>query len=235
MRNHLLSRIAAIVLGAAVVGCEGRTSGRLVTGPIGDVSVRVLNALPSSQAVDFLVDGQVAVSGVPLGGASRYVSLPIGTHQLQVRSSATGTTLVSLTRDLTTQGAFSLVPAPGLSQFGALVIADDRTPVVGQARFRVVHAAAAPGPVSVFVTTPTADLGSATPIAPALDFGLASGYISVPPGTYRVRVTLAGSPGQVLLDTGGVTVGSGAVRTLFLTDAPGGGLPTTLSVLADAN
>jgi len=235
MRSRLLWSVTATALATAVVGCEGRTTGTLTTGPTGNVSVRVFNAVSSSQAVDFVVDGQLAASGIPLGGASPFVPLTIGTHRLQVRSSANGTTLVDFTRDLATPGAFSLVPAPGLSQFGALLLADDLTPVAGQARLRVVHAAAAPGPVSVFVTAPVADLGSAAPIVPVLGFGLASAYVSLPPGTYRVRVTRAGSPGEVLLDTDGVTVGSGSVRTLLLTDAPGGGLPTSLSVVADAN
>jgi hypothetical protein len=87
----------------------------------------------------------------------------------------------------------------------------------------------------VYVTSATADLSSATPVIPTLAFGAASGYAAVTPGTYRVRVTPVGVPSTVLLDSGSLTVGSGSVRTLLLTDAPGGGLPTTLSIIADAN
>ena len=70
---------------------------------------------------------------------------------------------------------------------------------------------------------------------PTLSFGAASPYVTVSPGTYRIRVTPAGNPSNVLLDTGNVTVAPGTVRTLLVTDAPGGGLPTTLSIVADAN
>jgi hypothetical protein len=237
MKKLLVSPIAAVIL-AATIGCEGRTSGLLTTGPTGGVRVRVVNALTASQAsartIDFLVDGQVAAVGVGFGAASPYVPMTIGSHRLQIRSTASGTTLIDFTRELST-GAFTLVPAPGLGESGALFIADDPTPSASQARVRVVHAAAAPGPVSVYVTSPTADLASATPVFSTLPFGLASQYVTLPPGTYRVRVTRAGSPGEVLLDTGGVAVGGGAVRTWVLTDAPTGGLPTSLSILSDAN
>jgi hypothetical protein len=194
-----------------------------------------LNALASSQSLSFVVDGQIAASGVGFGGASPYVPLTLGSHRLQAQAAATGTTLVDLTRDLTTEGSFTLVPAAGLSQFGALLVPDEPTTQPGQAKLRLMHLAAAPGPVSVYVTTPTADLSTATPVAPTLAFGTVSAYATIAPGTYRVRVTPVGVPGTVLLDSGSLTVGSGSVRTLLLTDAPGGGLPSTLSVIADVN
>jgi hypothetical protein len=235
MRNRFVTATAGALLTAALMGCEGRTSGFIVAGPSGGARVRVFNAVTSSLSIDFLVDGQVAAANVAFGAPSGYISLPLGSHRLQVRSTTTGTTLLDFTRDFGAQGAFSLIPAPGLSEAGALFIADDPTPVTGQGRVRVVHVAAAPGPVSVYVTSPDVELSSATPAIPALDFGSASSYVNVTPGTYRVRVTQVGNPGNVLLDTGGVIVGDGSVRSLVLTDSPGGGLPTTMSIVSDTN
>jgi hypothetical protein len=189
----------------------------------------------SSPSIDLLVDGQVAASSIAFGAASGYTSVSLGSHRVQVRATGTGTTLLDLTRDFSSEGSFSVIPAAGLSQSGALVITDDPTPITGQGRVRVVHVASAPGAVSVFVTAPDADLSTATPAIPNLQFGAASAYVNVPPGSYRVRVTRAGNTSDVLLDTGGVSVGSGSVRSLVLTDSPGGGLPTTMSIISDAN
>jgi hypothetical protein len=234
MRHRLRSITLAFALAAFAVACEGRTSGFLTTGPIGEARVRLLNAVASSLSVDFLVDGRVVAPAIPLGGASPYVPLTIGSHQLQVRSTTTGTILVDFLRDLSSGGAFSFVPAPGLSQFGALVFVDDPTPRAGLARLRIIHASAALGPVSIFVTAPVADLSLLAPTVVLLDLGFASDYLSVAPGTYRVRVTRAGDPGVVLLDTGGIPLGDGTVRTVLLTDAPGGGPLGALSIVADA-
>ena len=236
MRTRFPAAVVIATIAVAAHACEGRTSGFLISGPTNGVRVRLLNALTSSQALDFAVDGQVAASGVVFGGASPYVSISAGSHRLTAQASGTGTTLLDFTRDLTASGSFSLIPAPGLSQFGALFIPDDPTPASGQAKIRVVHVAAAPGAISVYVTTSTGgDLSSATPVVPTLSFGAASPYVTLSPGTYRIRVTPAGNPSNVLLDTGNVTVAPGTVRTLLVTDAPGGGLPTTLSIVADAN
>ena len=232
--RRLTSAISIAALTVTSLACEGRTvPGYLTTGPTTGARVRLINALTASTAIDFVVDGQVAATSVAFGAASQYVSVSLASHQLQARSSATGTALVDFTRDLSTEGSFSLIPAPGLSQQGALFLADNPTPVAGQARIRVVHVAAAPGAVSVFLTAPNGDITTASPTVPTLAFGTASDYIQVAPGTYRVRVTRASSPSEILVDLASLNLGGGSVRTLLVTDSPSGGLPTVLSVLVD--
>jgi hypothetical protein len=235
MPTRRLTTFAVAALVGGAIACEGTTTGLLVTGATAGANVRLVNALTSSQALDFAVDGQVATSGIGFGAASPYVSLSLASHRLQAQASGTGTTLVDFTRDLTTAGSFSLIPAPGLSQFGALFIPDDPTPATGQTKLRLVHVAAAPGAISLYLTPPSADLSSATPAVPTLSFGAASPYVAVAPGTYRIRITPAGIPSTTLIDAGNVTLSAGSVRTLLITDAPGGGLPTNLSIIADAN
>jgi len=237
MHNRRTRVFTTIVLAGAVLAaaCEGTTSGILTSGPTSGVRVRLMNALTSSQSLNFLVDGQVTASGVGFGGASPYVSISLGSHRLSAQASGTGTTLIDFTRDLNSEGAFSLIPAPGLDQFGALFIADDPTPASGQAKVRLVHVAAAPGPISLYITSMTGDLSSATPAVASLSFGAASPYVTVSPGNYRIRVTPAGVPSTIILDTGNISLSAGSVRTLLVTDAPGGGLPTTLSIVSDAN
>ena len=229
-RTSPLLLIAGLV--ALTLGCEGRTSGFLITGPTNNVRVRLVNALTSSQSIDLVVDGQSAAAGVAFGSASVKASTSEGTHQLQARASGTGTTLVDFTRSLT-NGSFSFVPAPGLGQQGALFLTDDPTSTAGQSRLRVVHVAAAPGAVSVYVTSGTADLTSATPVVPSLSFASASPYVGVSGGTYRIRITQAGSPSNVLVDVSNAALGGGTVKTLLITDASGGGLPSVLSIIAD--
>ena len=236
MRNRLATTVVTAILAASILGCENGTApGFLISGPSSNARVRVFNAVTSSQAVDFLVDGQVAASGIVFGAASGYVSLPVGSHRVQVRSSPSGTILVDYTRDFAAAGSFSLIPAPGFGEAGALVTADDPTPAAGQTKVRLINVAAAAGPVSVYVTAPNEDLTAATPSVPLLPFGIASDYVTRTPGSYRIRVTRAGSPNEVLLDTGGLSFSAGSVRSLVLTDSPGGGLPTTMSNISDAN
>jgi hypothetical protein len=232
MRLRTSPRLLIAGLAALSLGCEGKTSGFLVTGPTSNVRVRLVNALTSSQSLDLLVDNQAAASGVGFGSASQYATTSEGSHQLTARATGTGTNLVDFTRSLT-NGSFSFVPAPGLGQSGALFLTDDPTSTAGQSRLRVIHVAAAPGAISVYVTAPTADLTSATPVVPSLSFASASPYVGVTAGTYRIRITRAGSPSDVLVDLSNTTLGGGTVKTLLVTDASGGGLPPVVSVIAD--
>ena len=231
MRARTSPRLLIAGLLALTLGCEGRTSGFLVTGPTNNARVRLVNALTSSQSLDFVVDGQSAATGVAFGSASGYATASEGTHQLQVRASGTGTALVNFTRSLT-GGSFSFIPAPGLGQQGALFLTDDPTSATGQARLRVVHVAAAPGPISVYVTGVIADLTAATPVVPSLSFASASSYVTVNAGAQRIRVTRAGTT-DVLVDVSVAVLDGGSVKTLLVTDAPGGGLPPVVSIISD--
>jgi uncharacterized protein DUF4397 len=235
MRTRVVASIAATALAAVVTAsCEqGLPSGVAVTGAVNDAGVRLINALTASQALDFLVDGNVAATGTAFGAASPYAGVSASSHRLQARGSTSGTILIDFTRDLASGGSYSLIPAPGLSQFGALFIQDDPTPAAGSAKLRGVHVAAAPGAVSIYITGPSDEISSATPAIPALVFGAASPYVTVPPGSYRIRITPVGAPSTILVDSGNLNLSAGSVRTLLVTDAPGGGLPTTLSVILD--
>jgi hypothetical protein len=234
MRIRFAPTVAAVLLVASSLACEGRATGLLATQPIGSVRVRLLNALTAAQSLSFVVDAQVQSAGVGFGSASPYVPLTPGPHRLQAQASTSGTTLLDFTRDLAVEGSFSLIPAPGLASFGALLIPDDLTVAPDQAKLRVIHLALAPGFVTVYLTTPTGELDFATPFITILEFAAASPYVRIPPGTYRVRVTPTGVPNRVIVDDR-LTVSAGSVRTLLLTDAPSGGLPTTLWIVSDRN
>src|SRR5262245_2474009 len=151
MRNRFVTPAVTALLAASILGCEQATTpGFIISGPTSNARVRVVNAVTSSAAVDFLVDGQVLASNIGFGAASGYATLTLGSHRVQVRSAPSGTILVGYTRDFAAAGSFSLIPAPGLGESGALVTADDPNPAAGQTKVRLINVAAAAGPVSVY-------------------------------------------------------------------------------------
>ena len=84
------------------------------------------------------------------------------------------------------------------------------------------------------VTSTTADIATATPTLANVPFRAASGYLEVPAGTYRVRITSAGTK-AVAIDVNNVALTAGQVRTAVAVDAPGGGAPLGAILLADKN
>jgi hypothetical protein len=236
MRTRFAAAIAIATLAAVCASCgeANPTGGVLFTGSVNGANVRLINALTAAEGLDFLVDARVAASNTPFGAASPYIGVSADTVRLQAEGSTSGTTLVDFTRDLSAGGSFSMIPAPGLNQFGALFVADDPTPVLGQAKLRGINVSPATGPVAIYVTGATDDISSATPTIPVLVFATSSAYVTMPPGTYRIRLTPVGSS-EILADVPNVVLGARSVQTLLVTDAPGGGLPTTLSVVVDTN
>ncbi|MFN9213985.1 MAG: DUF4397 domain-containing protein, partial [Gemmatimonadota bacterium] len=116
---------------------------------------------------------------------------------------------------------------------------DKQAPAAGQVRVRVVHLSPTAGSVDIFVTTTTADLATATPTLAAVGPSTASAYLSVAPGSYRVRVVPAGTApaaraGAVALDVHNLALPANGARTIVAADGTTGvGAPVRGFVLTD--
>lgn len=175
--------------------------------------VRVVHASPDAPDVDVLVDGAVALAGVPFRAASGYLEVDRGERRAQVNPAGTTTSVIDAALTLAASRAYTVLAVDRVAVIGALVLEDDRrAPAPGQVRLRLVHAAPSAGDVDVYVTAPGADLQTATPTLAGFAFKDASAYLEVPAGAYRVRITLAGTK-TVAIDTGAVTLPAGAVAT----------------------
>jgi hypothetical protein len=88
----------------------------------------------------------------------------------------------------------------------------------------------------VYVTAPSADLSSATPLNDsALAFGDATGRVVVPAGDYQIRVTAAGNKQTVVYDSGAVPLPADADLMIVAVDNTGpGATPIQLVVLDGA-
>jgi hypothetical protein len=206
-----------------------------VTGPVTTAQLRVVHASPDAPNVDVLVDNAPVLTNVAYKAASSYLEVPSGSRNLKVRASGTSTVVIDQNGTLA-QGAFYTVLATGrVASIAPVVLTDDQTsPASGNIRLRLVHAAPTAGNVDIYVTAPTADIATATPTLTNVAFRAASNYLEVPAGTYRVRITPAGTK-TVAIDANNVALAAGQVRTAVAVDAAGGGAPLGAILLADKN
>lgn len=180
--------------------------------------VRVVHASPDAPNVDVLVDGAVVLSNVPFRTASSYLEVPSGARLLQVNVANTTTTAITATETLDKTQAYTVLAVDRVSAIDRLVLLDDRSaPAAGMIKVRLVHAAPSAGLVDIYVTPPDASLASSSPTLAGVDFKAASGYLEVPAGTYRVRITPAGSKTAVI-DTGAKVLPAGTVLTGIAVD-----------------
>jgi hypothetical protein len=182
-----------------------------------------------------LVDGTAALTNVPYKASSSYLAIPSGSRNLKVRATGTNTVVIDQTAALD-QGVYYTVLATGrVASIAPVVLVDDQTsPASGNIRLRLVHASPTAGNVDIYVTAPTADIATATPTLRDVAFRAASNYLEVPAGTYRVRITPAGTK-TVAIDVNNVALTAGQVRTAVAVDAVGGGAPLGAILLADKN
>jgi hypothetical protein len=221
--------VAALVLGA----CDDDDDNG--TAPVDQARVRVVHASPDAPAVDVRVDDAVALSNVPFFTASAYLPVAAGARRLRVNAAGTATTVIDATPTLDANTDYTVIAAGRLASISPILLTDDNTaPTAGNVKVRVVHGAASAPAVDVYVTAPGGDIATATPVLSGVAFRAASAYLSVPAGTYRVRVTLAGTK-TVAIDTGanGIPVVAGRVYTAIARDNVGGGAPFTVELLTD--
>src|SRR5678815_794931 len=163
-----------------------------VTAPATTAELRVVHASPDAPNVDVLVDNTAALTNVAYKAASTYLQVPSGSRNLKVRATGTTTVVIDQTATLNQGSAYTVIATGRVASIAPLVLTDDQTsPAAGNVRLRLVHASPAAGNVDIYVNAPTADITTATPTLANVAFRVASNYLEVPAGTYRVRITPA--------------------------------------------
>jgi len=230
MKLKLLSLLlAATALSAACSDDDDNT------GPEGEARVRVVHASPDAPSVDVLLDDAEVLSDVPYLASSAYLATSAGDHNLKVNAAGTASTAIDADVTLADGTDYTVIASDLVAAITPIVLADDNTaPAAGNARVRAIHGAPSAPAVDIYVTAPGVDLGAATPVLTGVAFGDVADYLEVPAGEYQVRVAPAGTK-TVAIDSGALTLESGQVRTAIAVDAPGGGAPFDLLVLADSN
>ena len=205
------------------------------TGPEGESRVRVVHASPDAPSVDVLLDEAEVLSDVPYLASSGYLATSAGDHNLKVNAAGTATTVIDADVTLAEGTDYTVIASGLVAEIAPIVLVDDNsTPEAGNARVRAIHGAPSAPAVDIYVTAPGADIEAAVPVLTGVAFGDVADYLEVPAGDYQVRVTPAGTK-TVAIDSGALTLESGQVRTAIAVDAPGGGAPFDILLLADLN
>lgn len=211
--------------------------------------LRALHASPDAPAVNVLVNGAVALTGVDYTEGSGFV--PVGeVTRVQVEAIIPGgnAIVIDQTLDLEFSRDYTVIATGRVAApIGPLVISNptDAPIAAGSFRAQVVHAAPNAPAVDIYVTAPGADLAQATPInTTPVAYRGATRRVEAPAGAYQIRVTAGGNPAAVVFDTGSIDLPAGADLMAVAVENTGpGGTPiqvvlldgTSATDLLDAN
>lgn len=181
--SPLLRILAAVALTFSTVGVASASEHAMV---------RVLHASPDAPAVDvYLDDVKVgALTNVPFGTISGYLDIPAGGHNVKVYATGTTTGAV-IDADVTVASGsrYTIAATNAVASITAQVIEDEPAPDCAGAQVRVIHFSADAPAVDVA----TAGAAPAAAVVKALAYPNATGYLSLPAGSYDLEVRLAGT------------------------------------------
>lgn len=225
-KRHLLGLMAALPL-AWLSACGGG-------GDSNDASLRLVNASAGYAALDLYVADTKEISAVNFGTGSEYTSVRSGDSVKNVLTSAGSTTeLLNQSRTLRSSAKYTLVAYGWEGALKSVIFTDDESAAdSGKTKVGAFNGAIGAGALDVYLTGESESLDAVEPIQSNLaESASSTGFATVTSGTYRLRVTAAGSTSDVRLDVSGVVVDSTKVVNLVLTTGAGGVLVNAVGVV----
>ena len=188
-----------------------------------------MNAFVGQSSLDMLIGSQDIAPGVVYGAASGYASTSSGSGTLQIEDTGTTNILVNQPINLGAKSD-STVLATGS---GTVVLADNNAaPSSGNIEIRVINASFTLGTADVYIVPSGTGITPGSPTFASLAYQAASGYQSLPAGSYQVIFT---QPGQAfaVISSNPLSFSAGQIRSVVGLDGQLGGF--TLAVLSDLN
>ncbi|MBA3249487.1 MAG: DUF4397 domain-containing protein [Geodermatophilaceae bacterium] len=220
-------RAGLAVVGVTVLGvlAVGLTPAAAADGAF----LRLAHLSPDTPEVDVYVVSvsdpadTIVLEGVGYGAVSEYQTVSGGTYTISMRpagAAASTPPVISTTLNTSPGNAYTVAGVGVFDDLGLTVLDDDLTlPPAGQSRVRVVQASASEPELDISVD------GGPT-LGTDVAFATTTGYTTVPPGNWTLRVD--GTAG--LAATLPLTVEAGGVYSVLVLDDSSGGLTVVTRV-----
>lgn len=217
-----------------LVALDGTTAG-----VIQDVNMpaafRVGHVSPDAPEVDIVINDDFAnpvLEDVPYPAVSNYLEVPEATYNAKVAVANTQTVVIDANLSLEKAQKYSVYAVNTVSNIEPLVLNDTTRRVATATQIRLLHGAPSAPNVDIYVTAVDANISSLTPNFTDVPFKAETGFVALTPGSYQVRIAVAGTK-TVVLDTGALTLDGGGIYTAIAREQSGGGLPLGLILLDD--
>jgi hypothetical protein len=156
------------------------------------MQLRALNAVADAEPLDFLLDDDVKYAGLELGKASASTELPSGTHDVKLRSSTFGTTLLDKSTGFADGATYTFL---GFGKRAAIqsVLLDEATSDASSGKFKVRAVGLSPdsGVIDLYLAS-TAVTG-VPPSLSSIGYGAPTDYSEISPGSYPITITAGGT------------------------------------------
>jgi Domain of unknown function (DUF4397) len=220
MKKRWMAALAATVA-LLLAGCGGGTDRT-------KAQVRLVNASNGYAQLDLRVDDEAVQSGVSYGNNASYAEAKPGKSST-IFASGGATALLTFTPSTSERKYYTVLAYGAAGSLKQLLLDDNQgEPDSNRSLLRVVNAAPDAGAVDVYVTGSSDTLLASVPVQSAAAVDSVGSFLTINSGTWRLRVTAAGSKTDLRLDIPSVVLGSKSVVTLVITPGSGGVLTQAL-------
>jgi len=219
MNRRWMAALAAAAL--VLAGCGGGTDRT-------KAQVRLVNASSGYAQLELRVDDQVRQSGVTYGNSADYAEAAPG-KSTTLFANGGAAALLTFTPSTSARNYYTVLAYGAAGSLKQVVLDDNQgQPDNNRSLLRVVNAAPDAGAVDVYVTGSSDTLAASVPVQAAAAVDSVGSFLTINSGTWRLRVTAAGSKTDLRLDIPSITLGSRSVGTLVITPGSGGVLTQAL-------
>ena len=203
-------------------GCFGSSNG--------NANIRILNTSIDYSSIDLWLDNGDSNSrqivGATSGTLGSYKGVGVNSYTVEFTSNNVQSSLKSVKEKLSKNTHRTYVAYGNTGKFGTLEILEDQDkPSSSYTKVQLVDAAPDAGSVDVYLTDPSVSISNASPTFSSVSGGsiASAGFTTISSGTYRIRVTAAGSQTDIRLDSvTGITFSSEEILSVIITGTSGG-------------
>lgn len=206
MTRFLRPALLASILLIAACGGDGKIDN--------DLRLRFIQAMPDAPLVEYRL-GNSTQDVLDYRDGTRFLPLTPATYDVVINANMLDAEIEAVFDEALPLSAgidYTLV-AMGRMAGGSPVLRRFENPLVpvttGYGRLQFLHAAPEGPPVDVYLTAPDAELAASTPVA-TLAFGEDLPRQEFLAGTWQLRLTAVGDPGELLYDSGTFPLSSSA-------------------------
>jgi hypothetical protein len=213
--------VALLLAGIFLNGCS--SSG-------GSAQIRVLNTSVDYTSLDLYLDNGTTntreITAAAYDTLGSYLGVGAGSYTVEFTSNNVQSSLKSVDENLAKNTHRTYVAYGNSGKFGTLEILEDQDqPSASYTKVQLLDAALDAGSVDVYLTDPSVAITNSSPTFSAVAGGTiaSAGFVTVNSGTYRIRVTAAGSQTDIRLDSvTGITFSSQEILSIVVTGTSGG-------------
>jgi hypothetical protein len=196
----------------------------------GSAQIRVLNASIDYSSLDLYLDNGTTntreIAAAAYGTLGSYIGVSAASYTVEFTRDGVSSSLKSVNENLAKNTHRTYVAYGNSGKFGTLEILEDQDqPSSSYTKVELLDAAPDAGSVDVYLTDPSVAITNSSPTFSAVAGGTiaSSGFVTVNSGTYRLRVTAAGSQTDIRLDSvTGITFSSQEILSIVVTGTGGG-------------